>query len=97
MNIDVKVNGKAVAASIQPSPELVNAILKWSVSDRRDLAFLLIDSVREGFTSLEEAEEKQKNLIHDRIEQLKSGEAELVEPEDVFSEMRRRIAEVRSR
>jgi len=84
----------ANGAAIHPSPEVVEAILKWSLEDRRDLAMLLQDSVREGFTSLSEAEVGQRNLIQNRLDELMSG-AELVEPDAVFAEIRRRVAEVR--
>jgi hypothetical protein len=94
MSSETKTNG-VIAEGVQPTAEVVNSILKWSEEDRRDLALLLADSIRQGFTSLEEAEERDRNLIHDRLEQLKSGTVELHEPEQMFAEIDRRLAEVR--
>ena len=96
MSATPAVNGSVKVASFPPSPDVVNAILKWSVEDRRDLALLLTDSIREGFASLAEAEESQKDLIQSRLDELVNG-AELVETEEVFAEVRRRVAEVRKR
>ncbi|MFO0806462.1 MAG: hypothetical protein U0791_25435 [Gemmataceae bacterium] len=81
------------ATELPPTAEVVEAILKWSERDRRDLAMLLIESVDRGLT---EAEVAQKQLIQSRLDELVNG-GELVEPEEVFTELRRRLAEVRKR
>lgn len=75
--------------------DLVDRLLKLPEQDRLDLAELLQDSVRRGFTSLAEAQQKDKELIRSRLDQLVKGEVELVEPEAVFAAMRKRVAEVR--
>jgi hypothetical protein len=77
------------------SAELVNRLLKLPEQVRLDLGRLLLDSVREGFTSLEEAEKRDKDLIRQRVEELVSGKAELLDPEQVFAAMRKRVEEVR--
>lgn len=73
MSAETKPNGPATAA-LQPSPEVVNALLKWPEQLRLDLARLLTDSVSEGFTSLEEVEQRDKELIRSRIEAYERGE-----------------------
>jgi hypothetical protein len=90
MSASTVANGAAKAVSVPPSPEVVDAILKWSVEDRRDLAILLQDSIREGFTSLAEGEKCQKDLIHSRIAQLVSGEVESRDAEDYLNELEAR-------
>ena len=79
------------------STELVERLLKLPEQTRLDLANLLLDSVRQGFTSLAEAEKRDKDLIRTRLEELVSGKVELLDPADVFAEMRRRVAEVRKK
>lgn len=61
-------------APLRKSPALVNGLLKWPEDDRLALAKLLQDSVKEGFTSLEEAEERDRDLIRSRIEAYERGE-----------------------
>ena len=95
MSAETRPNGTATAAPVQPSPELVNGLLKWPEQLRLNLARLLFDSVKEGFTSLEEAEQRDKDLIHSRIEQLVSGKVELLDPEEMFAAIRQAVAEVR--
>jgi hypothetical protein len=85
----------ATATAADRSTELVNKLLKLPEQTRLDLAHLLLDSVREGFTSLEEAEKRDKELIRSRLDQLVKGEVQLQTPEEMFAEMRRRVAEVR--
>ena len=60
--------------TLRPSPAVVNALLKWTAEDRASLAQLLFDSVREGFTSLEEVEERDRDMIRSRIEAYDRGE-----------------------
>ena len=72
-------NGAAVAAPAGPTPELVNALLKWPADDRQALARLLADSVRDGFTSLEEAERRDREMIRRRIDDVVSGTAVLLD------------------
>jgi hypothetical protein len=81
--------------SLRPSPAVVNALLKWSAEDRERLAELLHDSVREGFTSLEEVEQRDTDLIRDRIAELDSGTAKLIETDDVFRRIDAKLAELR--
>ena len=83
------------AAPADRSTELVNRLLKLPAETRLDLAHLLLDSVKRGFTSLEEAEARDKQLVRSRLDELTSGKAELLEPEEVFRRMRAKIAEVR--
>ena len=59
---------------LAPSPAVVDALLRWSEDDRRTLAHLLNDSVREGFTSLAEAEARDQRMIGERIEAYERGE-----------------------
>jgi flagellar motor component MotA len=94
MSTETTPNG-ATATTTDRSTELVNKLLKLPEQTRIDLAHLLLDSVREGFTSLEEAEKRDKELIRKRIEEVVSGKAELLDPEQVFAAMRKRIEEVR--
>jgi hypothetical protein len=84
-------------ATADRSVELVNRLLKLPEQTRLDLAHLLLDSVREGFTSLEEVEKRDKEMIRSRLDQLTSGKVELLDPETVFAEMRRRVAEARKK
>ncbi|WP_439630743.1 addiction module protein [Gemmata sp.] len=79
------------------STELVNRLLKLPEETRLDLAHLLLDSVKRGFTSLEEAEARDKQLVRSRLDELTSGKAKLIDPEDMFAEMRRRAEEVRKK
>ena len=44
-------------------PFLANALLQWPEKDRVALAILLQDSVKEGFASLEQAKQNDKELI----------------------------------
>jgi|GEM_PF-2943901 len=83
-------NGPAKVAAIPPSPEVIDAILKWSVEERRDLAILLEDSIREGFKSLAEGEKSQRDLIHSRIAQLVSGEVESRDADEFLRELEAR-------
>ena len=94
MATETTPNG-ATATAADRSIEFVNKLLKLPEQTRLDLAQLLLDSVREGFTSLEEAEKRDKELIRKRIEEVVSGKAELLDPEQVFAAMRKRIEEVR--
>src|SRR5882762_2258770 len=74
MSAETKVNGTATVAPIQPSPELVNGLLRLPEQSRIDLVDLLLDSIRHGFTSLEEAERRDKELIQSRIVAYERGE-----------------------
>lgn len=93
MATETTPNGTPAAAD--RSTELVNRLLKLPEETRLDLAHLLLDSVKRGFTSLEEAEARDKQLVRSRLDELTSGKAELLEPEEVFRRMRAKIAEVR--
>jgi hypothetical protein len=95
MSTETTPNG--ATATADRSTELVNRLLKLPEQTKIDLANLLLDSVRGGFTSLEEAEKGDKELIRSRLDQLVSGKVELLDSEDVFAQMRRRIEEVKKR
>ena len=84
-----QTNGPAVAAPYR-SVELVDRLLKLPEDVRLDLARLLTDSVREGFTSLAEAEQRDKDQIRSRVDQLVKGEVELLDADDVVAELERR-------
>lgn len=96
MSATTATNGPAKVLAVPPSPEVIDAILKWSVEDRRDLATLLADSIRNEFTSLEEAQQSQKELIHDRIAELVNG-AETHDISELFAALDRGVAEARKR
>lgn len=91
MATETTANGTPTAAAdrFRPSRELVAALLKWSADDKEELAQLLVDSVREGFTTLEEAEEWGKNLLRRRIEDVVSGKAVLLDIDDVLADLER--------
>ncbi len=74
------------------STDLVNRLLKLPDEVKLDLARLLTDSVREGFTSLADGEKKQKELIRSRLEELTSGKAELIDAKDVVAELKQRYS-----
>lgn len=77
--------------------ELINRLLKLPEQVRLDLGQLLLDSVREGFTSLDEAAKRDQELIRSRLDQLVKGEVELLDPEQVFAAIKQRLAEVRKK
>jgi len=81
-------------AAVDRSTELVNRLLKLPEQTRLDLANLLLDSVRKGFTSLEEAVNSDKALIRSRLEELVSGKVELIDAEDFLADLEGRAAEV---
>ena len=74
---------------LRPSPAVVNALLKWTAEDRERLAELLLDSVREGFTSLEEAEQRDKDLIRERIEAYERGEVKANDAHEALDRIER--------
>jgi putative addiction module component (TIGR02574 family) len=81
--------------SLRPSPAVVNALLKWSAEDRERLAELLLDSVREGFTSLEEVEQRDKDMIRERIEAYERGEIKAIDADEMFRRIDAKLAELR--
>jgi Putative addiction module component len=87
----------ATAATADRSIELIDRLLKLPEQVRIDLAHLLLDSVREGFTSLKEVEQCDKELIRSRLDQLVKGEVQLLDAEEMFARMRQRVAEVRKK
>jgi len=97
MSTETTPNGTTATATVDASTELVNRLLKLPEQTKLDLANLLLDSVRKGFTSLEEAAKRDKELIRSRLEELMSGKVELLEPEEVFRRMRERLDEVRKK
>ena len=66
-------------AALPARDELAKCLLALPPDDRLYFAKLLTDSVRDGFTSLEEAADRDKQLIRERVEQLVSGEVELLD------------------
>jgi hypothetical protein len=83
-------NGPATA---DRSVDLVNRLLKLPEQTRIDLANLLLDSVREGFTSLEEAEKRDKELIRSRVEQVVKGEVPLLDWRESLDQIEKRFRE----
>jgi hypothetical protein len=80
-------------ATADRSTELVNKLLKLPEQTRLDLANLLLDSVRQGFTSLAEAEKRDKEMIRSRLQELVSGKAELIDAKDFLDELEGRICQ----
>lgn len=83
-------------AATDRSTDLVNKLLKLPEQTKLDLAHLLFDSVREGFTSLEEAEKRDKELIHSRLDQLVKGEVQLLDANEVVANLVRRYSKEKS-
>jgi predicted ATPase len=79
------------------STELVDRLLKLPAETRLDLANLLLDSVRQGFTSLAEAEKRDREMIRSRIDQLVKGEVELLDADEVFRRIDARLAGLRNK
>jgi len=79
-------------AAVDRSTELVNRLLKLPEQTRLDLANLLLDSVRKGFTSLEEAANGDKALIRSRLEELVSGKVELLDAKEVVAKLKSRYS-----
>lgn len=57
----------------------VNKLLALPEHERFHLGKLLLDSVRENFTSLEEVERQDREEIHRRIRALENGEMKLLD------------------
>jgi len=74
------------------SEELVNRLLKLPEQTKLDLAALLLDSVREGFTSLAESEKRDTDLIRSRLEELMSGKVELLDANEVVAKLKARYS-----
>lgn len=89
MDTATTANGTATAAQAGPGPEVVDAVLKWPAADRLWLSRLLADSVREGFTSVGEAERRTRELIRSRAAELLSGKAVLLDIDDVLDDLER--------
>lgn len=79
------------------STALIDHLLKLPEEVRSDLGQLLLDSVRDGFTSRAEAADRDQRLIRERLEQLVSGKVELLDAEQVFANIEARLAEVRKK
>jgi hypothetical protein len=75
------------------SAELVNRLLRLPQEVKLDLANLLLDSVREGFTSLEEAEKRDKEMIRMRVEEVVSGKAELLDWRESLARIEQKFRE----
>jgi hypothetical protein len=93
MSTQTQPAGTPTPATTDRSTELVNKLLKLPDEVKLDLARLLMDSVREGFTSLEEGEKKQKELIHSRVEQLVSGQVETRDWRESLADIEKRFRE----
>ena len=87
MATETTPNGTTAAAD--RSTELVNRLLKLPEQTRLDLAHLLLDSVKRGFTSLDEAAARDKELIRSRLDDLTSGKAKLIDAEDFLADLER--------
>ncbi|MBA4062942.1 MAG: hypothetical protein C0501_04395 [Isosphaera sp.] len=81
----------AAPPAADPTP-LVDRLLKLPEETRLDLANLLLDSVRQGFTSLAEAEQRDKEMIRSRIDQLVKGEVELLDAKEVVARLMSRYS-----
>lgn len=79
--------------TVDQSVELVNRLLKLPEETRLDLANLLLDSVREGFTSLEEADRQAKERIRQRIDDVMNGRVELLDWRESFDQIEKRFRE----
>jgi hypothetical protein len=75
------------------SVELVNRLLRLPDTTKADLAHLLLDSVKEGFTSLEEAESRDKTELRRRLDAVDEGPK--YDAFEVVAEMRKMLAERR--
>jgi hypothetical protein len=78
-------------ATADRSVELVNHLLKLPEEVKRDLANLLLDSVREGFTSLEEVEKRDKELIRTRIEAYERGDLKATDWREALDRVERQF------
>ena len=90
MSTETTPNGATAVAD--RSTELVNRLLKLPEQTKIDLANLLLDSVRDGFTSLEDAGKRDKELIRSRLDQLVNGKVEPVDAEEVVANLKRRYS-----
>ena len=78
----------APIAECEVPQELLDRAMQLPTASREKFGKLLLESVAEATAT--------RDLIHARIAQLVSGEAKLLDPEDMFTEMKRRVAEVRT-
>jgi hypothetical protein len=90
MSTETTPNG---ATATDSSADLVDRLLKLPEQVRLDLAHLLLDSVREGFTSLEEAEKRDKELIRKRIEEVVRGEVPLLDWREALDQVEKKFRE----
>jgi hypothetical protein len=84
------------AAPADRSTDLVNRLLKLPDEVKLDLARLLTDSVREGFTSLADGEKKQKELIRSRLEAFDRGELKATDWRESLARVEQQVRESRS-
>lgn len=94
MSTETTPNGTATATAPTPdrSVELVNKLLKLPDEVKLDLGRLLLDSVTHGFTSLDESENRDKELIRSRLEELVSGKATLLDAKEMVAKLKERYA-----
>lgn len=64
--------------------------------DKYDLARLLIDSVQQRFTSLAEAEERERDKIRRRLEEYTSGRVKGIPGAEALADVRATLAEYRA-
>jgi len=93
MSAETIPNSTATATTTDRSTELVNRLLKLPEQVKLDLANLLLDSVRQGFTSLAEAEKRDKELIRSRVEQVVRGEVPLLDWREALEQTEKRFRE----
>ena len=83
----------ATATRADDSVAVVNRLLKLPEQTRLDLANLLLDSVREGFTSLDEVEQRDREKLRQRIDDVVNGRVELHDAVESLNEIERRFLE----
>ncbi len=80
----------APTAVIDDSAEVIDRLLNLPEDVKIDLANLLLDSVRQGFTSLDIAQKRDKELIRSRLESMAKGEVELVDATELIAGLKSR-------
>ena len=83
----------ATPATADRSTELVNRLLKLPDEVKLALARLLTDSVREGFTTLDESEKKQTELIRSRLAAYDRGEMKATDWRESLARVEQQVRE----
>lgn len=73
------------------TPEFIDRLLALPDRDREALGHLLIDSVREGFTSLGDIERRDRDELRRRIESVERGEAILTDWREALARVERQL------